>query len=518
MTALSDSGLRKVFDQALDYLHRLLPARSLAFLYGPEDRVRAVRGEPSLSSSLLDRVRSSGAPVLSADVSEDPVLRESTSLLLAGIQSVLCVPLKDSEQRVCGFIYAEHDGQKGCFTQTDLLRVNNFARDLERRLAGGGNPWQAPVAVPVARAPRPSARTAPALPAPVGAARSRPLSDRSQVLLLRSLHNMLAAGVPLSRGLSVLGAQGASEAEREVAAMTLRQVEQGQPLSVALQRSSPSFTQFQLRLLKVGETSGALVEVLDTLAAYEERRRAFSLRLRSSLAYPAVLFCICCLVLLLGPPLMMSGLRGLFAQLGDEMPASARLMLEVGALLSSPWTLLGAVVLVGLALTSLRLALRQPAGRRALRGLGARLPVVAVLLQRLAVVRFCEALALQLRVGLSVLEAVEQALLASADPLLQESSAPVLRELREGSDLASALEAANFFPRTMLQLLAAGEESGKVAEILAWVARIQRLELETSLDTLLAAAEPAMLLSLGIVACFVAWVVLEPMVTVVGRL
>ena len=448
-------------------------------------------------------------------MASDPGLRDSNSLLLAGVRSVLCVPLKDREQAVCGFIYAEHSGETGCLGQADLLRVTSFARDLERRLAGGGSSWQTPA--PLVKPTRTGVRVA-SSGTPTGPARSHRLDDRALVVMLRSLHSMLTAGVPMGRSLNVLSAQAASEAEREVAALALRQVEQGNPLSTALHRASPSFTPFHLRLLRVGESSGALVEVLDTLAGYEERRRAFALRLRSSLAYPCMLFLICCAVLLVGPPAMMSGLRGLFAQLGGDLPASARFMLKLGAFLSSPWTLTGLALALVLAVLGLRTMLRNPSGRLLLRRLAAPVPALGVLLQRLAVVRFCEALALQLRVGISVLEALEHSLLAANDPLLELGGKASQRLLRDGEELSAALAAADYFPSSVLQLLAAGEESGRVSDILAWVARIQRLELEASLEMLLAAMEPAMIMTMGIVACGVAWVVLEPMVSVVGKL
>ncbi len=517
MIALSDSGLRRVFDQALEYLARQMPTQRLALMYEQEGelRVQASRGDPSLSQVLLDQVKQTGQPVLTGDVASDPLLKDSTSLLLAGIRSVLCVPLKTSDQRVCGLIYAEHDG--GSLSPTDLIRVTGFARDLERRLTGQGGAWQPPTPPPPPPKPAPRPRPVEPLGAAVPTASHR-LPQRSLVVMLRSLSTMLAAGLPLTRSFHVLAVQGSNQAEREVSGLILRAVEQGNTLSVALHKSSPSFTPFHLRLVRVGESSGALLKVLETLASYEEQRRAFAMRLRATLSYPLILLLICCLVLVLAPPFMMSGLKGLFDQLGGDLPASTRLVLRVSSLLASPYTLiLVGGLLVG-AVLAVRAALKHPPSRLGLRRLAARVPLLGPLLERVTIVRFCEALALQLRVGISVLEALDQAFLATGDPSLEEHRPRCSARLREGETLTESLEAASFFPRTMLQLLRAGEESGQLPDVLDWLARLQRLDLEARLDSLLAAAEPTILMFMGIVAAGVAWMTLEPLVSVVSRL
>ncbi|MEW6280703.1 MAG: GAF domain-containing protein, partial [Candidatus Eremiobacterota bacterium] len=159
MTALTDSGLRRLLEEALAYLKTHLNAERLLFLHGWDGQgfpTKAGLGmDPGdlsgVSLSLFERVMRSGTPLLSADAQADPGLGDANSLLLSGIRSVLCVPLRQ-DGRVVGLLYADHRGRTGCFSHTDLIRVTGFARDLERRMAGATlPPWgtvEAPPAPP----------------------------------------------------------------------------------------------------------------------------------------------------------------------------------------------------------------------------------------------------------------------------------------------------------------------------------------------------------------------------------
>lgn len=519
MTTLTDSGRRNLFSMALESMKTFLGAERLLILFDPDDTgqmsVQAAHGlnaeqfhlDSPVSFNLLERLRDRGTPWLSQDVQQEPELRDIASLLLTGIRSVLCVPLLDARHRVRGLLYADHCGRVQAFSRGDLVRLTSYARDLERQVWAVAAPVPAPVPPPP---PRPAARpmpTPPTLPAgpPV------PIDQRAQVILLRSLAVMLGAGLPLARSLHVLEGQPDGGA---VAQRMRVEIERGQELSAAMQAASPSFGPFQLKLVRVGERTGGLVEVLRQLADHEERQRALRLRLRSALTYPAALLAMCLSLLLLGPPFLLKGQLRMLELVGGELPFITRLLYAL-----SDWR-----VLVLLAMTAGAAGLAGSAWLGTERGyarfdqLLLALPGLGSLWRRIAVTRFSQALALQLRVGLSVLEAVPQAGAATGSPVLVSALAQSTAALREGSDLTDALAASDFFPGPFLACLRAGEESGKLPDCLQWLSRLNQLELESSLEMAMAALEPIIMLIMGLATAFVALATLLPMVKVVQSL
>ncbi|MEW6284433.1 MAG: GAF domain-containing protein, partial [Candidatus Eremiobacterota bacterium] len=180
MQTVTDSGVRRLFEDALKYLQGSLRADHLLIFYGPAvgDRleVRAAHGvDPAtvytsapISLSIVQQVRETGAPVYAADLQGEPG-RDSSSLLLSGIRSVLCVPLRGPDLRVEGLLYADNS-LAAAFSRSDLVRVSAYARGLERRVLEALEPdsahlWPEEVEPARPEPPPPRAQAAPAVPA-----------------------------------------------------------------------------------------------------------------------------------------------------------------------------------------------------------------------------------------------------------------------------------------------------------------------------------------------------------------
>ncbi len=525
MATLTESGIARLFQDALRQLQTTLRPERALILFDP-DGVGALEPTESfgvvgpwrtsgVSLTLIDRVVREGMPLLSGDLREDPEFAESSSALITGIRSVLCVPLQDKDRRVRGVLYADDCRRAVAFSSTDLMTVCSQARDLEHRL------WQLvkPVAPDLVSAAQPALAKPPPLPparrpafepprAPKPAGKPLRLSHRNLVQLMRSLPVLVNAGIPLSRAFAVLGQQ------EPVARQILVDVEQGNPLWVSMQRASPSFTNFQLKLIKVGESSGSLVEVLFKLADHEERRRAFSLKLRSALTYPAVLFVACLAMIFLAPPFLLKGQLKMLDQVGGELPLLTRLLF----FFSDGRFLVGLGAAALLALVGVGSWLRTPRGHYQFDRMMLEMPRLGRLWRTATTTYFAQALELQLRAGVSLLEAVPAAGAATGSPVLEGRLKLSLNALREGASLDQALGAAEFFPRSFLSSVMAGEESGRVVETLEWLARLSTVELEAALETAAAALEPLMMLAMGIMGGLVMLGTLLPMVKLVQNL
>lgn len=332
--------------------------------------------------------------------------------------------------------------------------------------------------------------------------------------MLRSLATLMAAGIPIGRALDVLAKQADEKSMGDVCRLALTIVEGGQPLSAALYKSSPAFSIFQLRLIRVGEASGQLVHVLQQVAAFEERQRALRMRVLSVLTYPLALFAFCMVMMLVGVPLLLKGQLQLIQELGAEPPLLTRILFavtDVRVLL----VLVAIPLLVGPVLVS---HLRTPAGQLSLYKLLLRLPRFGILVRMLAAARFAQALALQLRVGLGLLEAVPNAISVSGNPVLEDHLPTLMAAIKDGRTLALSLELTRFFPKGFLLTLKAGEASGSLPDTLDWLARLYQIELEALLEMTAAALEPVLMMLMGVAGAFVALGTLLPMVRVIQTL
>lgn len=524
MTVLTDSGLRRLFSSAMVTMQRSLRAERYLILYDEEGAgtmtVQEAAGlDPTefwvrapVSLTLLEKLRSSATPWLAADLQSDPEMQESSSLLLSGIRSVISAPLLDDQQRVRGLLYADHCGRPEAFSRADLARLTTLTRELEATLwSRPAPPTPRPLPAPPPRRPVP----APVLPAATPAGKSGgPISGRSLTLFFRSLSVMVATGIPLPRALHVMEGQADEPNLGRACHQARLTLERGNPLATCLQGASPSFSAFQIRLIKVGERTGGLVRVLSQLADYEERRQALSLRLRAALTYPAFLLTACLAMLVLGPPFLLKGQLRMIELAGGELPWITRALYAATDL-----RVLGSLALAALLIgAALKRWVATPPGALALDRFMLRMPGPRRLWRLIAITRFCQALALQLEVGLSVLEAVPQAAEASGSPVLAGRAGVSLTALREGANLTESLDAADYFPRSFLSTLNAGEESGQVSQSLQWISRLYQQELEASLEMAVAALEPTIMLVMGLATGLVALATMLPMVKVVQSL
>ncbi|MBI3925989.1 MAG: type II secretion system F family protein [Armatimonadetes bacterium] len=523
---------RELARRALRHLVRTLPAERAMVLVEDEGKLTPAAAEGvdtdqawsgELSMSLLETVLQEGAPVLLCDALEDSVYGDHSSVVLARIRSVLCVPFRGASGRIAGLLYADNRRKDAAFGYRHLEGTTRFVRELERELTGKRRQPEVPQQVrdpppepQRRRAVVPRPRQPELEPAADGHARRRP-SGRASVVFFRSLGTLLSAGVFIDRALLLLARQSDEPAMANVCWNLTGRVRAGERLSRAMASFPKIFTPLQIGLIEVGEESGRIDSIVARLAGYEEARHALAMRLKSALTYPAFLFLIALASLLLVPPFLLQGHFQLIRDAGVEPPLLTVAVMSLSDLARNPLAQ-AAVLLAGiLALLKAPRFLACPDVRLWIAARLLALPMVGRLARLGVTTNFARALALLLDAGRDLLGSLELAARATGHPILQRLTPAILERLRDGQDLATSLSASRFFPVNFLEMLRAGEEAGEIPQMCTRTANMYELELQSLLDAVISLLEPVFLMLLGIVVAILVLATMLPIVELFGN-
>lgn len=338
------------------------------------------------------------------------------------------------------------------------------------------------------------------------------LSHSSLALFTRQLATLLKAGVSLLPALECLERGADLPQERRLAARLAESLNRGEPLSKAMQLHRLVFPLLYLSVIRVGEQTGQLVNCLAQLAGSLEREHRLRQRIRSSLVYPAFVLSLATVLTLAFFHYVLPGLLESFQSGRQGLPWITRWLMALVWLVHNPafWTV--CLALLAEAYLSVQRARRDRWRNvklwRWMRGL----PALGPCLKNMALQRFCAALHTSLQVGCPLLKALPLAGEAAGDPLLAETTAVVVEELREGTELVQACqEHPEVFPGVFVQLLRAGEESATLVTTLSCLERHFEEEAESRLAVLQALVEPCLLVAVSMIVALVVLAIFLPL-------
>jgi MSHA biogenesis protein MshG len=335
------------------------------------------------------------------------------------------------------------------------------------------------------------------------------VSTTEKLLFARQLHTLLRAGVPILSALTGLQESSEGAAMRQTLQQVRRSLESGQDLSLALAQHPKVFDTFYVSMVRVGEMTGRLDEVFKRLFEHMDFEIFMRQQVKSALRYPS--FVIIAMVAAIGVINLMvvPAFAEVFKSFGADLPwatqlliGSSRLTLEYG------WALaLGAVA----TWFGLRRWLATPAGRLAWDRLALRLPLAGKIVQKATLARFARSFALALKSGVPA----ERALAVVAQTADNQFIASRIEQLREqverGDTILRSAAAAGIFTPVVLQMIAVGEETGAVDELMDEVAGLYSNDVQYELKTLSQQIEPILVVFLGLVVLVLALGVFLPM-------
>ena len=323
----------------------------------------------------------------------------------------------------------------------------------------------------------------------------RRLSDNELAWLTRQLASLLAARLPLDAALSATLEQAESRHVAGALAGVRDEVRAGYWLADALATRPRDFPEIYRALVAAGEESGDLAQVMEKLAVYIEERNALRGKVMTAFIYPTVVACVSVIIVAFLLGYVVPQVITAFDHAHQQLPLLTRIMLALSDFVRHwGWaTAFGAVAAFGL----WRMALRSPARRQAWHTRLLRVPLIGRFVLGVDAARFASTLAILSGSGVSLLGALNAARRTLGNDRLRRAVDEATERVREGAPLASALAAQKVFPSLLIHLIASGEKTGRLPELLERGAQSLSRDLERRAMAMTALLEPLLILLMG---------------------
>lgn len=317
------------------------------------------------------------------------------------------------------------------------------------------------------------------------------------VIFSRQLATMVDAGIPLVGALDALQDQMESKGFKNVIKKVRNDVEGGLSLSEALNKQPNVFSEFFINMVKAGESSGQLDEILDRVAVYMEKTLALIRKVKSSLIYPAVVVLMAITITTFLIVKVVPTFESIFVTIGVDLPLPTKILITISKILRQ-WLPLVAVGLV-VGIVALVRIIRTDKGKLVFDTLLLKLPVLGPLLKKVAIARFARTLSTLQKSGVAILTALEIVGKTSGNKVIEAAVFKTKSSIKEGESIAQPLTASRVFPPMVTRMISVGEQTGKLEEMLGKVADFYESEVDTAVSGLTSLIEPLIIAFLGVV-------------------
>ena len=329
------------------------------------------------------------------------------------------------------------------------------------------------------------------------------------LLFSRQLHTLLKSGVPIMRALSGLQESATNPAMKEVIRDVRESLEAGRELSVSLARHPKVFNPFYISMVRVGEATGLLDEIFLRLFEHMEFERFMREQVKSALRYPMFVVLAMAVAIVVVNLFVIPAFAKVFEGFGAELPLMTRLLLGFSNFMVRWWpVMLGGLVIAVLAFRSW---IGTAAGRMKWESIALRFPIAGKIVRKAAMARFARSFALGMRSGVPVMQALTNSSQTVDNSFIAAKIEGMRDTVERGESVLRAAIASGFFTPVVLQMVAVGEESGALDDMLEEVGQMYQREVEYELKTLGQQIEPILIVSLGVLVMILALGIFLPM-------
>jgi general secretion pathway protein F len=344
------------------------------------------------------------------------------------------------------------------------------------------------------------------------ARRARRIAAAELSLLTRQLATLLASGLTMEQSLTALVDDASQPFTREVLSGVKAEIIAGLSLAGALGAYAGSFPDFYVALVRGGEESGALPLMLQHLADYLDARQALKQKTMLALLYPALVSVVAITIVTGLLVYVVPQVVQVFQQSRQSLPVLTRALIALSDFLRGAWPYL-LVATVGAAAAA-RYALRRDALRLRWHAWLLRVPVLGPLIRGVNTSRYASTLAILVTGGVPLLTALDSCARVMSNMVIANAIGQTMARVREGVSLARAMAETREFPRLLVHLVASGEASGKLEEMLERSAQLELQTLERRLAVFLTVLEPVMILVMGGIVLMIVLAILLPIIEI----
>jgi type IV pilus assembly protein PilC len=320
---------------------------------------------------------------------------------------------------------------------------------------------------------------------------------RDVVIFTRQFSTMINAGLPLVQALDILSRQSDNAALQQTTRAVVFDVESGATVSDALSRHPKVFTDLYTNMVAAGEAGGILDTILMRLATFLEKNDALVRKVKGAMIYPLVIMGVAgiCVTVLLWKVIPV--FETMFASVKMELPLPTRVVIGLSRFVNGYWW----AVLGGAALAAavLKRYYATPGGKLAIDRLMLRLPVLGDVLRKSAVSRFTRTLGTLIGAGVSILDGLEITARTAGNRVVQDAILTSRASIAGGDTIAAPLAKSQVFPPMVISMIAVGEQTGGLDEMLTKIADFYDGEVDAAVSALLSLLEPLMIVVLGVV-------------------
>lgn len=327
--------------------------------------------------------------------------------------------------------------------------------------------------------------------------KNKKITQADITVFSRQMATMIEAGIPLIQSFDIVAKGQSNQRMRDLIDTIKRDVETGLTLAESLQKHPGYFNELFCNLVDAGEKSGSLEIMLDKVATYKEKIETIKKKIKKALTYPMAVLVVAFLVTTALMIFVVPQFQSLFEGFGADLPAMTRMVVDMSDFFQSYWYILFGVI-GGAIYAFIYFKNHSPQFAHSIDRAMLKFPVVGTILEKAAIARFTRTLSITFAAGLPLVEALKSVSGATGNILYAKATEKIREEVSTGQQMQVAMDNTHLFPNMVIQMVAIGEESGALEQMLSKVADFYEEEVDNAVDALSSLLEPIIMSILGV--------------------
>ncbi|MGA8806469.1 MAG: type II secretion system F family protein [Thermoanaerobaculia bacterium] len=335
-------------------------------------------------------------------------------------------------------------------------------------------------------------------------------------IFTRQFSVMIDAGLPLVQCLEILAGQQENKTFKRALIQIRQDVESGSNLADSMRKHPKIFNDLFTNMVAAGEAGGILDTILQRLAQYIEKSVKLNSQVKSAMIYPVAVISIACIVVAVILWKVIPVFAALFKGLGAELPMPTQIVIWLSNFIADFWWLIALVI--GGTVYALRRYHETYKGKRVLDGIILRMPILGILMRKIAVARFCRTLSTLTSSGVPILDGLQITARTAGNSIIEDAIMATRKSVEEGKTISEPLSDTDVFPTMVVQMIAVGEQTGALDTMLSKIADFYEDEVDTAVAGLMKLLEPVLIAFLGVAIGGIVIAMYMPMFTLIGQI